>query len=128
MVHKSVLAFGRYMQSKPWNMYRCDYSQVALPSNKMLTLCQFANELGKALMHANKASTPNQRGRPSKRQSSSGTSAPSSKRAVVLTPGNDIRYDNIGYWPEAVDKKERSRNCQANSRMKCMKCYMALSC
>ena len=91
-------------------MYRSDYSQLAVPNNKMLTLCQFANELGKALMYANKASTTNQRGRPSKRRRSSGTNAPSSKRAVVPTPGNNMRYDNIGHWLEAVDKKERCRN------------------
>lgn len=49
-----------------WRVNFLEYSiQFALPSNEMLTLCQLANELGKALMHANKPSTPNQRGRPS---------------------------------------------------------------
>lgn len=52
------------------NMYWRLYSQLVLPSNRMLTLCQFSNELVKVLMHVNKASTLNQRGKPSKQQSS----------------------------------------------------------
>ena len=108
------------------DMHRRDYSQFALPSNKILILCQFAKELGKVLMHANKAPTPNQRGRASKRQSSSGTNPQSSIGAHVPTPGNDIWYDNIGHWPEAVDKKERCSNCQEYSRMKCMKWNLTL--
>ena len=82
-------------------MYQPDFSQLALPSNKMLAN-KFANKLGKALMHTNKLSTPNQRCMQSKWQSSSGTNALSSKRAVVPMPDNDIQYDNIGHWPEVL--------------------------
>lgn len=109
-----------------WNMYRRDYSQLGLSSNKMRTLCQFANKLGKKLMHTNKTSTPNQQSRPSKLQRSSSTNAPTSKRAIIPTPGNHIRYENIGHCLEAVDKKERCRNCQSYSRMKCMKCNLTM--
>ena len=82
-------------------MYQPDFSQLALSSNKMLAN-EFANELGKALMHTNKPSTPNQRCMQSKWQSSSGTNALSSKRAVVPMPDNDIQYNNIGHWPEVL--------------------------
>ena len=105
MVYKSVWHLLGICKVNTWNTYRCNYSKLALPSNKMFALCQIANESGKVLMHANKASTPNQGGRPSKPQSSSIINAPSSKREVVPTPGNDIRYNKIGHCQEAVDHK-----------------------
>ena len=75
MVHKSVLV--DLCKVNAWNIYRDYYFQLSLPSSKMLTLCQFENELEKALMYANKVSTPNQQGRQSKWQSSNSTIAPS---------------------------------------------------
>ena len=64
MVHKSVLV--DLCKVNAWNIYRHYYFQLALPSSKMGTLCQFEKELEKALIHVNKVSTPNQRGRSSK--------------------------------------------------------------
>ena len=110
-----------------WNLYRRHFVQINAPGEKMLSLCQFSNNLGASLMYSNKVVTGSQRGRPSKRKGSIGeNSRKPSKKAVVATPYNDIRYDNTGHWPEAVEKKERCRHCQAYSRTKCTKCKLSL--
>ena len=46
-------------------------------------------------------------GRQSKRSSIDKSAAGPSKKAAVSTPCNDIRYDQVGHWPEAVQKKQR---------------------
>ena len=75
-------------------------------------------------MYSNKVPTVNQRGRPSKRPNSVGASNKPSKRAVVATPCDDIRFDSIGHWPEPFEPKQRCRNCQSYSRVRCTKCKL----
>ena len=45
---------------------------------------------------------------------------------TVPTPCLDIYYDQIGHWPEPVNKKNHCRLCQAYSRTKCSKCKLSL--
>ena len=109
-----------------WNLYCRHYAQLNLPQSKMLSLCQFSTQLGHALMYSNKVPTVNQRRRSSKRPNSVGASNKPSKRAVVATPCDDIRFDSIGYWPEPFEPKQRCRNCQSYSRIRCTKCKLPL--
>ena len=64
--------------------------------------------------------------RPSNRSSINESAAGPSKKAAVTTPCNDIRYDQVGHWPEAVEKKQRCQFGQAYSRTKCSKCQVSL--
>ena len=75
-------------------------------------------------MYSNKV--PTVRGRPSKRPNSVGAGNKPSKRAVVATPCDDIRFDSIGHWPEPFEPKQRCRNCQSYSRIRCTKCKLPL--
>ena len=111
-----------------WNLYRRHHVQNGFSDDKLLSLRLFSCDLANSLVHANKPAQNNQRGRPSKRHSIElATSNPkSSKKASVPTPCDAIRYDEIGHWPEAVEKRERCRFCQAHTRTKCTKCKLAL--
>ena len=77
----------------------------------MPCLLKFSSDLGNALIQANKPVHVRRPGRPSKRASCGNCENTHSKRASVPTPCLAIRYDQIGYWPEPVDKKDRCRLC-----------------
>ena len=109
-----------------WNLYRCHFARYEKPMRQMLCLLKFSTALGNALIHTNKPVHVNRPGRPSKRASFGNTEITQSKRASVPTPCSDIRYDQIGHWPERIDKKDRCRLCQAYSRTKCSKCKLCL--
>ena len=92
----------------------------------MLCLLKFSTALENALIHTNKFVDVNKPGRPSKRASHGNSENTPGKRISVPTPCLDIRYDQIGHWPEPVDKKDCCRLCQAYSRTKCSKCKLSL--
>ena len=71
----------------------------------MLSLLKFSTALGNALIHANKPVHVNRPGRPSKLAACGNSENTQSKRASVPTPCSHIRYNQTGYWPEPVDKK-----------------------
>ena len=71
----------------------------------------FNVQLAKSSKFANKSAP---RGRPSEhRITEEAPNRRQSKAAAVPTPGHDVRYDSVADWPEAVDKKDRCRLCQA---------------
>ena len=92
---------------------RCHFAQYEKPRRQMLCLLKFSTALGNALIHANKPVYANRPGRPSKSSSCGNRENIQSKRASVPTPCSDIRCDQIGHWPEPVDKKDRCRLCEA---------------
>ena len=92
----------------------------------MLYILKFSTAVGNALIHANKPAHVNRPGRPSKRASCGNSENTQSNRASVPTPCSDICYNQIGHWPEPVDKKDRCRLCQAYSRTKCSNCKLSL--
>ena len=73
------------------------------------------------LIHANKP-VSKKLGRPNKRASAKIIETGKSKRAVIPTPCNEIRYDQIGHWPETFEKKDHCGLCQAYSQTRCSKC------
>ena len=109
-----------------WNLYRRHSAQYEKPRQQMLCLLKFSTALGNALIHANKPVHVNKPGRTSKHASCANSESTQSKRASVPTQCSDIRYDQIGHWPEPVDKKDRCRLCQAYSRTKCSNCILSL--
>ena len=92
---------------------RCHFAQYEKPRRQMLCLLKFSTALGNALIHANKLVYANRPGRPSKRSSCGNSENIQSKRASVPTPCPDIRCDQIGHWPEPVDKEDCCRLCEA---------------
>ena len=92
----------------------------------MLCLLKFSTALGNASIHASKPVHVNRPVHPPKHSSCGNSENTQSKRASVPTPCSDIRYDQIGHWPETVDKKDRYHLCQAYSRTKCSKCKLFL--
>ena len=110
-----------------WNLYQHHFAQYEKPKRQMPCLLKFSSALGNALIQANKPVHVHRPGRPSKHASCGNCENAQSKRASVPTPCLDIRYDQIGHWPEPVDKKDRCHLCQAYSRTKCSKCKLSLS-
>ena len=94
-----------------WNMYRRHCQQKGVANRKMMSLLQFSRQLASALIHANKIHVQKQTGRPSKRASLERVQENKRKKAIVPTPCQDVRYDQLGHWPEPVEKKDRCRLC-----------------
>ena len=44
------------------------------------------------------------------------------KMPKTAAPQDDARFDEIGHWPQHVQKKGRCRACKMTSRVKCLKC------
>ena len=93
-----------------WNLYRRHFAQYEKLRRQMLCLLKFSTALGNALIHAHKLVHVNRPGRPSKRASFGNSENTQSKCASVPTPCSDIRYDQIGHWPERIDKNIVTRN------------------
>ena len=88
--------------------------------------------LAEALIHANKALpvNGNGRGRPSKRKSIETIGElmeKGCKNAIIRTPCDNMRYDQLGHWPEPTSDKSRCRLCQSYVRIVCSKCKVSLS-
>ena len=108
-----------------WLLYRRHCKQLDVPEAKQKSFLEFSTEIAVALINAGKATPNKSRGRPPKRPSEE--SIPhGGKRAVIPTPIADIRFDNIGHWPNPSADKKRCRVCQAYSRMTCEKCNISL--
>ena len=90
----------------------------------MESFLSFSSDIANALINAYKPIITV--GRPSKRSSIDKSAAGPSKKAAVATPCNDVIYDQVGHWPEAVEQKQRCRFCQAYSPTKCSKCQVSL--
>lgn len=60
--------------------------------------------MGNVLIHANKP-VSKKLGRPTKRASTENIDTGKSKQDIIPTSFNEIRYDQMGNWPETVDKK-----------------------
>lgn len=109
-----------------WIEYRRDADKIGIPKNKQLDLIHFRQEIAEALILAHQLPV-RKRGRPS-RDSPSPELHP--KRARVLVPVQDMRYDNLGHIPEFQDIKnnQRCKNgiCQKKSFVRCIKCNVPL--
>ncbi len=111
-----------------WILYKRHHQQTCFTNPKhsknFLKLLEFSNDIASALIGANKINPSSSRGRPPKRRSVD--PLPRGKKPTVALPVHDVRYDQVGHWPEAVTAKNRCRNCEMTCRMKCSKCQIYL--
>lgn len=63
---------------------------------------------------------------PTKRAGAKNIETGKSKPAIIPRLCNEIRYDQIGHWPESVEKNGHFCLCQAYSGTRCSKCYVPL--
>ena len=105
-------------------LYRRHSDQMCISAKQQLSLLKFTSIIASSLTKASKA--VKSVGRPSKRSlDQSDVTTPSPKRlAKVPTPipATDVRYDNVGHWPECRDDKRNCRLCKiGQSREFCSK-------
>ena len=81
-------------------MYCQHFIQYGNPVNKMESFHSFSSDIANALINAYKPVVTV--GQPSKRSSIDKSATGPNKEAAVATPCNDICYDQVGHWPEAV--------------------------
>ena len=110
-------------------LYRRHSDQMCISAKQQLNLLKFTSIIASSLTKASKA--VKSVGRPSKRSlDQSDVTTPSLKRlAKVPTPipATDVRYDNVGHWPECRDDKRKCRLCKTGqSRVFCSKCDICL--
>ena len=101
-----------------WNLYRLHFIHYGDPVSKMKSFLSFSSDIVNALINAYKPVVKVDQ--LSKRSSFDKSATVSSKKAVVATPFN-ICYDQVGHWPEAVEKKQWCQFCRAYSSTKCSK-------
>lgn len=102
-----------------WLLYRRHCKQLNLTYNP---LKNFKADIGHALLMCGKIPL-RKRGRPT-----NSPSLPVKKRKLsAVRPVSDVRYDNLGHFPQHLEPKQRCKNCiKAYSRIMCVKCNVAL--
>ena len=105
-----------------WLLYRRHCLQLS--QTKYKTLVEFRAEVGHALLRNNKTAD-RKRGRPS--LDTLEEVIPAKKKSHAARPVDDVRYDNVGHWPEHIENKQRCKHCiKAYSRIQCDKCKVHL--
>ena len=103
-----------------WLLYRRHLTLTG--ETKYMSLIDFRSDVARALLTAGKVIS-RKRGRPS------AESVPNerAKRTHTVKPVDDARFDCVGHWPEHSANKHRCALCKvAKSRVRCMKCNVAL--
>jgi len=94
-----------------WLLYRRHCEQRGVPKKSQLNLLQFTMFIASSLTTAGTVQRRSV-GRPSSSRQSTETDSPVAKKKCVPStpvPVADIRYDNIGNWPEFCEKKNKCR-------------------
>jgi len=103
-----------------WLLYRRYANQLKIPSRKQMKLAEFTSKIANSLINRNK---PIDRpvGRPKKRLSEERVEM-RGKLPKTPAPQDDVRFDEVGHWPQRETNKGRCRVCKMTCRVKCMKC------
>ena len=107
-----------------WLLYRWHYKQYEDARKNQKSSLVFSSEIAEALTHSNKLKACSSRGRPPKRRSTEPVARV--KKPTVPLPINDVRYDQVGHWPEMPENKSRCRLCDLTCRVTCKKCNVYL--
>lgn len=108
----------------------CDAENV--PRKRRLQLLQFRLELAEALVvGVTPAQQTRKRGRPSKEDDLEEEQPQPHRNALASRPVEEVRYDNVGHFPDMADSNTREKRCRmkfCNMRSKviCVKCQVNL--
>lgn len=107
-----------------WLEYRKESKVKKIPERAQMDLLEFSFTIAEAL--AKQGIAPNKRGRPS--SSSPLSNVPKKKLCPMKRPITDVRYDNVGHWPQMTEKPGRCKLeiCHSRSRVQCQKCMVHL--
>ena len=125
--HKVLFHCADIAKVNAWLLYRKYCNQLYVPKKKQLNLLKFTISVASAVINAGTIQRSTV-GRPWKRKSDT-DDIPQSviKKSVIQEPVEDVRYDNIAYWPEYRESKNKCRYCKTeNGRVYCMKCNLCL--
>ena len=103
-----------------WLLYRRHADQLQIPSRRQIKLAEFSSKIGHALIQRGKP-VDRQVGRPVKRVSDERIET-RGKQPKTPAPQDDIRFDEVGHWPQRESKKGKCRLCKMTCRVKCLKC------
>ena len=107
-----------------WLLYRRHADQMNVPKQRQLCLLKFTSTIAESLVKSGKVT--NDVGRPRKRKATD-TPSPISRKQPAAVPCEDVRYDNVGHWPEFRKNKNKCRLCKVHhSRVYCKKCNLCL--
>ena len=107
-----------------WLLYRRHYQQYEDATKNQKSLLVFSSEIAEALIHSNKVTPSNSRGRPPKRRSTEPVRR--GKKPTVPLPIHDVRYDQVGHWPKMQENKNRCRLYDMTCLATCKKCNVYL--
>ena len=103
-----------------WLLYRRYANQLNIPARRQMKLADFSIKIAQAFIQRCK---PSDRpvGRPAKRVSEERIEK-RGKQPKTPAPQDDVRFNDVGHWPQRETKKGKCRNCKMTCRVKCMKC------
>ena len=107
-----------------WLLYRRHYQQYEDATENQRSLLVFSSEIAEARIHSNKVTPCSSCGRPPKRRSTEPVTR--GGKPTVLLPMHDVRYDQVGHWPEIQENKNRCCLCDMTCRATCKKCSVYL--
>ncbi|KRZ47512.1 hypothetical protein T02_15959 [Trichinella nativa] len=105
-----------------WLQYKRDLKASEAASSSQKDLMHFTLDVAEALTKVNKAYERKSRGR----VTSTANPEISRRRVRRPEPTTAARFDKFAHWPEIINQKNRCRNCQKTSRVRCVKCNIHL--
>jgi len=70
-------------------------------------MLQFKSDIAEGLLRAGKDKFKKQKGRPSLRA----PTRPTKRRIFAARTSEDVRFDNVDYWPNPTDERQRWKHC-----------------
>ena len=107
-----------------WLFFQQHYQQYKDATKNQKSLSAFSSEIAESLIHSNKVTPCSSRERPPKRQSTEPVTR--GKKLTVPLPIHDVRYDQVGHWPEMQENKNQCRLCDMTCHATCKKCNVYL--
>lgn len=110
-----------------WLEYKKDAAVLGIAKKDILDLLHFRMHVGESLIKVEQDHN-RKRGRPSSLNESSPLTV--KRQNVEVRPLDEVRYDNVGHFPEhsgqGLPLRCKNQNCGGKSRWKCTKCKIHL--
>ena len=107
-----------------WLLYRRHCQQYEDDTKNQISLSVFSFKIAEALIHSNKVTPCSSRERPPKRRRTKPVTR--GKKPTAPLPIYDVRYDQVGHWPEMQENKNRCCLYDLTCHATCKKCNVYL--
>lgn len=125
--HRLIFHMLDMVMNNAWLLYRRDYQEKGITTEKRHTLLSFRMSVSESLTKEGKDITNQvKRGRPSLTERY--VEPPKKRASNQVRPGHDVRFDEVGHWPEVRNSRNFCKNmgCTGRTNVACLKCNVNL--